>query len=439
MVSHANCWLPPLSIRLMFQKWHVSHRLHARLEAQCCCILPPYCLALQREADHMKNILIEGWRTVNHSYALVNQYQILELLKHEDLCLFHRDLPYASARWDAKTVGSGFAEEDRERIDALAEPAEGASIDFCYRIASPFQVSRSVSDTCKKITFMVTEVGLSATSFPDGTDVLGQFTENDDLIVTPSNWSKERIVEFGFDATKIMVVPHGVDQKTFHPVTSEEKSANRRNLGIKDDDVVFLNLGAVFWNKGVDILLLAFAKLRQRHKNLRLILKDQRALYGKSIDQTVHDLCAKYPSLFTADTLDALILIGVNLSQEQLRLMYGIADCYVSPYRAEGFNLPVLEALACGIPVVVTEGGATDDFCSPEVAVRLPSTAGLLDQLESGCIARYREPDPDAIVEVLERFITGRGIDADRFGLARKELLDRMSWKAAVDMLQKLM
>ena len=44
------------------------------------------------------------------------------------------------------------------------------------------------------------------------------------------------------------------------------------------------------------------------------------------------------------------------------------ADVYVSPYHAEGFNLPVLEAVACGIPVVVSAGGSTEDFTHPAFA-----------------------------------------------------------------------
>jgi glycosyltransferase involved in cell wall biosynthesis len=46
----------------------------------------------------------------------------------------------------------------------------------------------------------------------------------------------------------------------------------------------------------------------------------------------------------------------------------------VSPYRAEGFNLPVLEAAACGLPVICTRGGATDDFVMDEFTRKIDST-----------------------------------------------------------------
>ena len=45
-----------------------------------------------------------------------------------------------------------------------------------------------------------------------------------------------------------------------------------------------------------------------------------------------------------------------------MNLLYNIADLYISPYRGEGFNMPVLEAMSVGLPVLVSAGGSTDDF-----------------------------------------------------------------------------
>jgi glycosyltransferase involved in cell wall biosynthesis len=64
--------------------------------------------------------------------------------------------------------------------------------------------------------------------------------------------------------------------------------------------------------------------------------------------------------------------------------LYQAADCYVSPYVAEGFGIPVLEAAACGLPVICTEGGPTDDFVSDEFALRIASTREELAQMQTG-------------------------------------------------------
>jgi glycosyltransferase involved in cell wall biosynthesis len=61
------------------------------------------------------------------------------------------------------------------------------------------------------------------------------------------------------------------------------------------------------------------------------------------------------------------------LSPQELPGLYTASDCLVHPYRGEGFGLPVLEAMACGVPVITTAGGATDDFCSPDEVFLIPS------------------------------------------------------------------
>ena len=49
----------------------------------------------------MTSLVIEGWRGLNHSYAMVNQYQLLELMNY-DLDLFHVDLPFYKASWNTE-------------------------------------------------------------------------------------------------------------------------------------------------------------------------------------------------------------------------------------------------------------------------------------------------------------------------------------------------
>ena len=391
----------------------------------------------------MKNLLIEGWRGMNHSFAMVNQCQILELLKFDDLQLFHRDLPYAMPHWNAKNLDAGFGAADRQRIAALPDPGQ-RRMDCVYRVTSPFRADAASRN--RTVTFMVTELGISARNFETGGADIDFYTRDDNCIVTPTHWSRARLLEFGFPADRVHVVAHGVRSDTYRPLTANERAATRANLGVRADEVVFLNLGAALWNKGADVLLLAFARLCQTQPKTKLILKDQRGLYGISVEQTIKDLSAQHPALFGAATLAAMQVVPGNLSQGQLRLMYGMADVYVSAYRAEGFNLPVLEAIACGTPAVVTDGGATDDFCDASVAVRVASrpgtrrTHGDAAQGSVGpCIGHYREPDPDALLQAMQAFCTGPGIDRSAFEIGRRRLVERLSWRYAAQTLHGLL
>lgn len=382
-----------------------------------------------------KHLLVEGWRGVNHSIALVNQYQLLELLGRPSVRLSHRDRPFAIASWSRQTNASGFTPDDMARIDAIPELGDERP-DVILSLSSPIAPVRQ--DGVRQLTFMVTELSLGDKSFESGAPDRAAYTAGGNRIVTPTHWSRDRLVDFGFDAAGIEVVSHGVRMATFHPLSREERATNRANLGLRDDDFVFLNLGVATWNKGLDLLLIGFARARQRHSHLRLILKDQRDLYGLSIEPVIKDAVQRHPALFTEGVLNAIMVVPGNLNPAELRLLYGVADCYASPYRGEGFNLPVLEAIACGTPVVVTDGGATDDFVSDDVAIRVPSRPAEQRDAEGRVAGRYREVNEEAFVQALLDHVDGWRSARPRLQDHCMDLAQRFSWARAVDRLEAI-
>jgi glycosyltransferase involved in cell wall biosynthesis len=382
------------------------------------------------------SLLIEGWRGLNHSYGLVNQYQILELLKIGGLQLFHHDLPFFNEQWNRMRNDASFPPDAQRQIDALP-PAGDAHIDCVYRIASPVAAGAD-NDKRRTLTFMITELGFSRGSLAVEPNRYPFFTRDGNFIVTSTAWSRHRLAEFGFPAEKIRIVPLGVDTTIFRPLSADERVTNRANLGIHEDETVFVNVGGAFWNKGIDLLLRAFAELRIKGRQVRLIVKDQRSLYGVTIEQIVQSVAKDAPHLFGSKTMAAISVIGGNLRPAELRALYGIADCYVSPYRAEGFNLPVLEAIACGTPVIVTQGGATDDFCLDGVAYRIPGQPRTTEDLPSGLAGKYIEPDFDALVDTMDGFATGHRLEEGRFTEMRGHILEAFSWRRAAHALAKL-
>jgi glycosyltransferase involved in cell wall biosynthesis len=382
------------------------------------------------------SLLIEGWRGLNHSYGLVNQYQILELLKIDGLRLFHKDLPFFNEQWSRLRNDANFPSDAQRQIDALLPPGD-AHIDCVYRIASPVPAGAD-SDTRRTLTFMITELGFAPGNLAVPSDRYSFFTRDENLIITSTAWSRDRLAEFGFPAEKIRIVPLGADTGIFRPLGPGERSLNRANLGIHEDETVFVNVGGAFWNKGIDLLVRAFAELRTKGRHARLIVKDQRGLYGVTLEQIIQGVAKDAPHLFGSDTLSAISVIGGNLSPPELRALYGIADCYVSPYRAEGFNLPVLEAIACGTPVIVTEGGATDDFCLDGVAYRIPGQLRATEGLSSGLVGKYIEPKFDTFVDTMDKVATGRRFGERYFSETRARVLESFSWRRAAHALSRL-
>ncbi len=388
------------------------------------------------DARPLRSLAIEGWRGINHSFALVNQHQILELLKLDGLRLYHRDLPFAFSNWTRASNGSGLSEDQQRLIDALGPP-DNDRVDCVYRIGSPFRAGAE-EDRRKTITFMVTELGLTPKSFEGGDPYAAFFTRDDNAIVTPSRWSRDRLVEWGFPETKIDIVPHGVDGAVFRPMSVQERQVRRRSLGLGEDETVFLNVGLSSWNKGVDLVLVAFATLRAAGRKVRLILKDQRELYGLSVETLIQRLGTDCPALVAADTLSAISVIPTTISGAELRGLFGIADCYVSPYRAEGFNLPVLESIACGTPVIVTRGGATDDFCGDDVALRISGAPGSREDPATGAIGRFIEPNSSELIEAMDCFTTRGSTGLVGFDEARARVTTQFTWKVAAQELARL-
>jgi len=379
--------------------------------------------------DRPTSLLIEGWRGVSHSYGLINQYQILELLKLEGLQLFHTDLPFFNQGWNRAAHNPGFSAADQRKIDALPPPGP-ARIDCVYRIASPIPAIAQ-GDRRRAITFMITEMGLAESHFAPGGAGRAAFIQGENCIVTTTAWSRDRIAEFGFPPEKIQIIPCGADTAIFRPLAAHERRKNREALSLREDETVFANVGGAYWNKGADLLLHAFAILRARGRKARLMLKDQRGLYGVTVERIIANVGQHVPALLEAGTIAAISTIPGQLNRLELRALYGIANAYVSPYRAEGFNLPVLEAIACGTPVIVTAGGATDDFCPEPLASRIPGRFCTTDSLGQDAPGRYIEPDLDALVTAMDEVCTGRQPDPAGFEAARLAVLGTFNWPRA--------
>ena len=100
------------------------------------------------------------------------------------------------------------------------------------------------------------------------------------------------------------------------------------------------------------------------------------------------------------------MLLDDDLSGEEMAALYRACDVLVHPYRGEGFAMPVLEAMACGLPVLVTGGGPTDEFCPPDAgwrirAERRPLPEGRVDQWVCAAAPWMLEPDAGHLAELM--------------------------------------
>lgn len=369
-------------------------------------------------------LVVEGWRHIDSSFALVNQAQLLELLERPGIGLSHRDAPMYE-NWRPAPGDAGLGAEATERIAAI--PAPGAErADALYRISFPYRLGPGNAE--RVFVFMTSENHVFSPGHFSGDDP-GDYRRHGVRIIAPSRWSKEGIVAAGFDEADVAIVPHGVDARAFSPLEPAARADARARLGVASGDVLFANVSAMTDNKGVDKLVLAFATLRQKYRNLRLVLKDQSYLYGTSAAGFLEVFRSRVPQLASEGVMGAIRVVPTRLDRAALREIYCAADAYVSPYRSEGFNLPPLEAAACGTPCLVTAGGATEDYFHPGFAARIESTPAFSDKR-----GRYFEPSLDHLIALMEDVVLGRRVVHDP-QQGRRWVADNFSWTRAVDRL----
>jgi len=362
-------------------------------------------------------LLVEGWRGIAHSYAMVNQYQLLELARRTDVALTTRDLPLFKPEWNTTDNAAGFDAARTQALGAIAPPDGPA--DVIYRIAYPYRAGAAAGARVFCQATCEFRRMIDSDPFAEPPDPATQF-------ITPSNWAKAGLMASGITAP-IHVVPHGVDLDIFRPPTPQRRAAMRARYGITDDRFVFLNVSLMSMNKGIDLLLLAFNQVRQKYPHALLLLKDQRGLYGWNAGGAIAEAQAKWPGRLDDLTPQHIGVIGAGLTLNELSALYGAADAYVSPYRGEGFNIPPLEAAACGLPIAVTAGGATDDYANDLFALRLPARDGELQGY--GCL----EPEMGGIVDAMLRIIECHfTVDADA---VRGWIGGNFTWKHTIDKL----
>jgi len=314
-------------------------------------------------------IIVEGWRFLCHSYSVVNQFQLLEMLKRPDLEVFHRDMPYIDAAWKTEI-------SDRDRATQILHNIPNAGpnqqADITLRLYCPWNFVNSTSN--QTWVFAATEWGTVTNNVLAGIGV-SSLTEtpvnSGAKIITCSQWSKDGLIRSGVQPNRIAVVPLGVDTDIYHPITNEQRTALRKAFGWQDY-FVFLNIGGCTDRKGIRPLLKAFAAVIERYPNARLVLKGSELLYP-SRDEIAQASHAVLTDAEREKVADRVIYTNSQLSFAQVAQLYQAADAYVSPYLAEGFNLPVLEAAACGLPVICTLGGPTDDFTHADFALQIES------------------------------------------------------------------
>jgi glycosyltransferase involved in cell wall biosynthesis len=175
-------------------------------------------------------------------------------------------------------------------------------------------------------------------------EFFNRLLEFDELWV-PTQWQKDISIEQGYPEDKIFIIPEGVDGKTFKP-TSKPK---------KKDKFQFVIVGRWDYRKGIKESIEGFLKAFPDNPDVELLLNVENPYPVDGMNSTEERL--KYYGLE-----DDRIKILKFLDRKQYISLLQNANVLISCARAEGWNLPLIEALACGTPSIYTKCSGQLEF-----------------------------------------------------------------------------
>jgi glycosyltransferase involved in cell wall biosynthesis/GT2 family glycosyltransferase len=363
------------------------------------------------ESEKTLSIRWEGSQFVHHSLALVNRELCLRLAKRgHDLSL----IP-----WEADQFGPG---ED-QNLTILARlrkaPLEGPCE---VHVRHQWPPLLEPPEEGKWVVVQPWEFGSPPA------DWMPAFRDRIDALWVPSTYCRDLYARAGVPQDRIRVVPNGVDTDRFRPGLQPLPGLE------PDGRITFLYVGGTIARKGFDVLLNAWKKAFGPSDPVRLLVKAMggdtfyKGQTGEAMVDEINASCTCAPIHY----------IDSDLSLDDLPRIYASGDVLVHPYRGEGFGLPIAEAMSCGLPVVVTRGGASDDFCGEAESWGIPATrvdvpGGVVGPFRTVSAPWWLEPSVDGLADILREAAQDEPGRRARGRAGRKRILSNWTWDHAAD------
>lgn len=210
-----------------------------------------------------------------------------------------------------------------------------------------------------------------------------------DEVWVPSNWQRNLMIEQGYSPNKIFVVPEGVDEKRFFPVLDR----------IPNTKFTFLVVGKWEHRKATTEIIQTYVKTFANHLDVQMLLMVNNPFTLESnmskLNEALHKL------LYAVKHPPKIKFIPFVNDEEYNRILQR-ADAFISCSRAEGWNLPLIEAMACGIPSVCSKWGAQLEFHNIE-KWQVPIKGFNPPKEVIGCepVGLWAEPDFDQLASIM--------------------------------------
>jgi len=268
---------------------------------------------------------------------------------------------------------------------------------FCRRLATPYVIEPMGM-------YRPIDRGFQLKRFWHGS-LGGPFWRNASRIIATSEMEQQELLEDGVAAEKLVVRFNGIESNsgTQQPV----RGSFRAKSGVSPNEPLVLFLGRLIPRKGADILIRAFAQACPDSGKLVIAGPEGEPGYRAELEK-----CAR------GANIEASVLFTGPVYGEEKKALLADADLFVLPSSYENFANAAAEAIACGVPVIVTEHcgirslveGRTGLVIVPEKEPLAGAIRRLLDdkplyaRFEAGCRAVAEELSWDRLTEQMEGY-----------------------------------
>jgi GT2 family glycosyltransferase len=235
---------------------------------------------------------------------------------------------------------------------------------------------------------------------------------------TPTEFNRQGLLTSGL-RRPVHVMPLGVDTNYFHPGIR----------GLRNPHGEFVFLTSLEWGerKAPELLLRAFSETFHAREPVRLVAKISNTDPSVSLKAQVSRLGLR------AQGGRISYLLNRALPYHELGALYGSADCFVSTSRGEGWGMPVLEAMACGLPVIATDWGGHTAYLHEGIAypLRVRATEPARAKCPYYAGQRWADPDEEHLRYLLRHVFEQREEARSRGLAAAQEVAARWTWDHA--------